>query len=720
MGQKKDILHKNPGIFLTTLGGSWAVIPELLLWLDPEPFDLYENHPQLEKLREPLKRLPGGCVKEVWVVTTDSPTSFGGLEPLSRWLQAWKPDAPELREFRFTGSDLDSAADVRSFRELVFRTVLLARKVSGTSPLWISLAGGRKTMSADTQAAASFFGCTAVLHVLMKAPPGFFPESPEGFLEPLVPEYAEKVLPLVSERCPPRNRLSAGLVPEEFPVPQAGFNNSLLDEIETRLRDSANLFSNYRSELLDASGNTNFLALYSLPREFIQQLQKTRFGVDPLREPEELAWLRRLPKAELHCHLGGALAPEELPMAAESLAAEVESERKHWEELFSKLPDLVASEDVAAIRANWGGWKSLRAMPGLVPPLGVCAFLQHFRSHPQLLQSVIYGGLQDSENFVGFADPDTKGRTAAFKRYEALGDLQGSGLLQHEQTIKTAVRILLRRYLKENVRLLELRCSPLNYTKSDLSARQVVDAIAEVVKEFSSRIEVRLLFIASRHGQMSDVIRHVELAEELLKPDSGFPEDLLVGFDLAGAENIRSPSQLRTAFLPLLERCMAVTIHAGETASASSIWEAAYHLQADRIGHGLTLQDDPALLKRFRDRKIALELCPSSNIQIVGFQDSFLPNTRQLPEYPLKNYLHQGLRVTVNTDNPGISCTSPTQELHRATRLTKGGLSVWELLQIVRNGFRASFADHATRLQLLHKAEQDLMDLLRNYPIQMP
>ena len=73
-------------------------------------------------------------------------------------------------------------------------------------------------------------------------------------------------------------------------------------------------------------------------------------------------------------------------------------------------------------------------------------------------------------------------------------------------------------------------------------------------------------------------------------------------------------------------------------------------------------------------------MCPSSNFQIVGFRDNYLPESSSAANYPLKNYLEQGLKVTINTDNPGISRTDFTNELHRASRLTPGGLSAWEIL----------------------------------------
>jgi adenosine deaminase len=161
------------------------------------------------------------------------------------------------------------------------------------------------------------------------------------------------------------------------------------------------------------------------------------------------------------------------------------------------------------------------------------------------------------------------------------------------------------------------------------------------------------------------------------------------------------------------EQCLHITVHAGETKPAGSIWKAVYTLNAERIGHGLKLIESGKLLGHFLDRGISVEMCPSSNFQIVGFRDNHLPETSNLPVYPLKSYLEKGLKVLVNTDNPGISRTDATKELMRAARLTPGGLSRMDILNLVKNGFRASFAGYDLRRKLLLAAEKRVLEILQ-------
>ena len=106
----------------------------------------------------------------------------------------------------------------------------------------------------------------------------------------------------------------------------------------------------------------------------------------------------------------------------------------------------------------------------------------------------------------------------------------------------------------------------------------------------------------------------------------------------------------------------------------------------------------------------------SSNDQIIGYKDFTDSSDRIENEYPLKSYLEKGLRVTVNTDNPGISRTSPSEEyLKAALRLSKDGLSLWQILQLIRNGFRSAFLNHKQRRDCYLEAEQRVVKVLSTF-----
>lgn len=325
-----------------------------------------------------------------------------------------------------------------------------------------------------------------------------------------------------------------------------------------------------------------------------------------------------------------------------------------------------------------------------------------FRDQVEKLARVIYGRYLQKEEFCGIG----------FDRYECLGDLQGSALLQHQGCLAEASRVLADKAVCHNVRYLEIRCSPYNYTRDGLTENQVIETIQQAFLQYRPELETMLIFIASRHNDIESIKDHVDLAVNMTDRERCGPDIPVRGLDLAGSEEACPASDMQQYLMPALKRCMHFTIHAGESLAAESIWEAVYYLNAERIGHGLSLKENPDLMEKFKDRNIVLEMCPSSNFQIKGFQDYTIPSTCHLPDYPLQYYLEKGLKVTVNTDNPGISLTDFTRELYKACSMTDGGLSVWEILSILRNSFKASFSEKNVKYDILKKAEAEIVNKL--------
>ncbi|NLF94802.1 MAG: hypothetical protein GX564_13025 [Oligosphaeraceae bacterium] len=477
-------------------------------------------------------------------------------------------------------------------------------------------------------------------------------------------------------------------------------------EITRRNLSAGALLCNFISHINHSEGS-NFYSLYGLPPQRLNALRQHRLGQFPEQQQTDLEWLQRIPKAELHCHLGGILTPREIIAVAEHSQTELA-------DLCRQNPDLAAWQEQIRASVSARDTQSLRfwfkhkdelrrAVKDVPEPFCLIAFVLAFQKNPDLLERLIYHDYPDEVSFQGIG----------IENYERLGDLQGSGLLQNENCLRAACQILIRYCLHENITYLELRCSPVNYTRGGLSGEKVTEILLQELQPCRST-HFSLLFIASRHGRMSDVYRQIELTAAMLDhPTLG--EDFrhrFVGFDLAGAEHSRSTRELREAFSSLHKRCLNITIHAGETAPADSVWEAVYFLNADRIGHGLTLEDNPNLINLILNRRIAIEMCPSSNFQICSFWDAFITQSASNKTYPLQKYLQQGLRVSICTDNPGISSTTLSREYLKAARLCPGGLSQWDTLRLCRNAFQASFAPFAIRREILRKAEKHISEIL--------
>ncbi|MBF0202418.1 MAG: hypothetical protein HQK66_14140 [Desulfamplus sp.] len=784
MSQTKESIPE-PAILMVTLGTTWQIVPEILGLTNPGLVDLFMHHPDIPSINRARESFNIDPVDEVWMISTSGPYVNKSLADLRQWYDLLDPGSrPSLKIWQTEGmDDLVTEEDCRRMSEAIHTLVLHAREQS--SRLYLSLAGGRKTMGSDLQNAAVWFGCDALIHVTDHGEKmrelNAYKWGADRFMAPLPREYGNLFTPVVVGRYAPSPLLDIPLkegsytvVGDSFPIvpffPVDGhirddvkhqddgqfrndvknqYDREIRDEgclqgeghlngpggerekeisspagtrqefilpisgefplttaLDDRRRDAGYLMCNYTNTMLQGETVTSFLALYSLPSADIEKLKRWKLGLDPAKEKEELRFLRMLPKAELHCHLGGIAHVRELIRIAGAASGDIKKHLPLLQPWLHELSPLVDARDIDGIGRKTGPLKGIRrAVSGVPGSVCTAAFIMLFKDNPDLLEKLIYRDLLDPALFC----------QVEFPAYERLGDLQGSGLLCHPGCLGEACRVVAENAIAHNVRYLEVRCSPINYETGDLSGEEVYSIIQSTLGEYYPELTCSVIFIASRHGSMENVHRHVELARKIIAREGDDPSStvMLRGFDLAGDEKACRAADMQGPLMPLMEACLHFTIHAGENHSVQSIWEAVYHLNAERIGHCLTLEEHPGLMERFLDRNIVLEMCPSSNFQIIGYRDAYIEGSMQMPCYPLKKYLDAGLRVTVNSDNPGISRTDFTAELHRACRLTPGGLSMWEILSIVRNSFKASFAKRSLRHRILREAERDVLVCLR-------
>jgi adenosine deaminase len=702
-------------ILLTTMGTTWQIPPELIGFTNPGLVDLYRFHPFRDSIQKTRAENDIQPVDALWIITTT-----GRVNPEVQKVKNWHALLAQplrLKIWQVAGTDdLGSEAECIRMKEAILRVVLHASECSRDGRLILSLAGGRKTMSSDMQFAASIFGCHALLHVIdhSEFSKSLMEYASRDFLVPIPEVSSNAVTPLVTGRYV-RNSLMdmnhdgnppvrAADYPIDWPdsekAASLAFSDfSLTEAIRNRLKNAEFLSSNYTHSLMISDKGTNFLALYHLSPLVIEDLKSLYIGVHPEKSEKELNWLRRLPKAELHCHLGGVLDAPDLIRVARANQLLLKGHMSQLMPWLSSWKDQLHCSNISELRGLVCFEDIPRSAQGIPEPLAVAAFILMFENEPDLLDELIFGDLRQESAFCG----------VDFTPYETLGDIQGSRLLQNRESIQETCRILAEKAKAQHISHLEVRCSPVKYQIGSLADVEVVDLIAEEIG--SVYPDFSIILTASRHGDKADILKLTDLAKKLLDRPAGCRH--LKGFDLAGNETACQARDVRENLLPLMEKCLHITIHAGENVDVKSIWEAVYHLNAERIGHGLTLMENPELMKRFIDKNIAVEMCPSSNFQIVGYRDNFLPETQAQKIYPLKAYLYEGIKVTVNTDNPGISRTNLTQEIHRAARLTPGGLCLWDILKIVRNGFKAAFVDRVDRNRMLRDAERKVIRLVQ-------
>ncbi|MEC9034265.1 MAG: adenosine deaminase [Actinomycetota bacterium] len=243
----------------------------------------------------------------------------------------------------------------------------------------------------------------------------------------------------------------------------------------------------------------------------------------------------------------------------------------------------------------------------------------------------------------------------------------------------------------------EIRYAPSLMTAKGSSIDEVIEATTAGFIEGSknSNLTIGTLITAMRTADDS-----TEIAEAAVRHrDRG-----VVGFDIAGREAGFPPTLHLEAFQYLRRENFHFTIHAGEAFGVPSIWEAVQFCGAERLGHGVRIVDDISfdtngkpqlgrLAAYIRDRRLPLELCPTSNVH-TGAVGS-------IAEHPIGLLRELGFRVTLNTDNrlmSDVSMTSEMMALHQAF-----GWNLEDFQWITVNAMKSAFWPFDERLRIINE-----------------
>jgi adenosine deaminase len=235
---------------------------------------------------------------------------------------------------------------------------------------------------------------------------------------------------------------------------------------------------------------------------------------------------------------------------------------------------------------------------------------------------------------------------------------------------------------RDGVRLAELRFSPDFLCRPHgLDWDEAMAAIVRGVDRASRRhdVAVGLIAIASRNYGVGSAERTVAFALR--------HREELVGFDLAGDERSYPPSMYVDALAPIVDAGLPLTTHYGESTGPQFPREAIEALGTRRLGHGVSVAQDPEVVALARDRRVALEMCPTSNRRTNA--------VARLADHPALRLLEAGVSVTINTDNPGLFDVDLTHEL-RACR-EELGFSEEDVRRVTANALEASFVDEAVK-----------------------
>jgi adenosine deaminase len=274
------------------------------------------------------------------------------------------------------------------------------------------------------------------------------------------------------------------------------------------------------------------------------------------------------------------------------------------------------------------------------------------------------------------------------------------GVLQTPQALHRAGREAAEDLAADGVVYAEVRFAPELHTELGLSLDAVVAAVTDGFRDGSAdgRIMVRALLTAMRTAARSQEIAELAVRHR----DSG-----VVGFDIAGAEAGWPPSRHLDAFQYVHRENFHATVHAGEGFGLPSIWEAVQYCGAERLGHGVRLAEDikvspdgegastaelGRLAAYIRDRRIPLEMCPTSNVQTGA--------AASIGTHPLRLMRELHFRVTVNTDNRLMSQVTLSSEF--ALLVREFGYEWADLEWLTLNAAKSAFIPFDERLALIN------------------
>jgi adenosine deaminase len=246
------------------------------------------------------------------------------------------------------------------------------------------------------------------------------------------------------------------------------------------------------------------------------------------------------------------------------------------------------------------------------------------------------------------------------------------------------------------VRYIEVRYSPVLNVREGMSLGEAVEAPLRGLEraERDHGIIGRVIVCAIRN--MSP-----DVSLELARLAVSYRDRGVVGFDLAGGERGHPATAHAAAFEHARSNDLACTCHAGEGDGADSIRQAVHRCGAHRLGHATRLFEDPSLMEYVNDRRIALEICLTSNVQTRA--------TETYETHPLRTYFEHGLNVVLNTDNRLMSGTTLTDEYaHAAEHLD---FAKNDLARMALNGFESCFLPYEQRRDLIDRVHEEMKAL---------
>lgn len=302
-------------------------------------------------------------------------------------------------------------------------------------------------------------------------------------------------------------------------------------------------------------------------------------------------------------------------------------------------------------------------------------------------------------------------------------------VLQTDEALELAAFELAEDAARENVRYMEVRFAPILHTNNLMSLEQIISSVVEGLKraEKTYNIQTGLIICGMRHFN-SDVslmskrlqdrlstYNDQELAELLALETAKIAvkmskkEPKIMGFDLAGAENGFPAKDFYRAFQEIISGHLSITVHAGEAYGPDSIEQAVKYCHAHRIGHGTRLGESksdnenlPTLYQYFKDKRIPLEVCVTSNVQTK--------TVNSIKEHPIRQFYDDNLRITICTDNRLVSNVTVSDEYFKL--VNDLDFKKKDIEKLLIYGFESIFLPYEQRKKLFYEVKAEIKKVL--------
>ena len=261
---------------------------------------------------------------------------------------------------------------------------------------------------------------------------------------------------------------------------------------------------------------------------------------------------------------------------------------------------------------------------------------------------------------------------------------QGMNVLRTEQDFYDLTMAYLKKIAAQNVMHAEIFFDPQGHTDRGVAFETVVDGITRALNDGQKNLNLssRLIMCFLRHLSEEDAFKTLEQA---------LPhKNKIIGVGLDSSEKGHPPSKFQRVFAKAREHGFLIVAHAGEEGPPEYVVEALDLLRVDRIDHGNRSLEDAALTSRIAASKMALTVCPLSNLKLCVVKD--------MKQHPLKKMLSLGLKATVNSDDPAYFGGYMNENFKAVADAL--GLEKQDLITLTRNTIDASFLNDAEKKQL--------------------